>query len=123
MCREEYKGRQHVSLRLAHGVKYNELKLNNYGIGVLVFDEVVRKMLKPLASASTTMPVEGLKISVQTLKSNFIEKASPAEFLSFDFYMPKSLVAKYIEADISGQALINGSIVLLNGERIDLELK
>ncbi|QBM27773.1 hypothetical protein [Hydrogenophaga pseudoflava] len=123
ICRESFKGRQHVSLTLEHNVKYNELKLNNYGIGVLVFDEVVRKMLKTLVSASGALPVDGFKISVKTQKSNFADNFSPAEWLTYDFYFPKSLVAKYVEADVSGQALVNGSIVLLNGERIDLDLK
>lgn len=123
ICRGSFKGRQHVSLTLEHNVKYNELKLNNYGIGVLVFDEVVRKTLKTLVSASGSLPVDGFKISVKTQKSNFADNFSPTEWLEYDYYFPKSLVAKYVEADISGQALVNGSIVLLNGERIDLDLK
>ena len=123
ICIEEYKGKFFVTTTLEHKIKYNELKLNNYGIGVLVFDEVVRKMLKPVASASKDIPVEGLKISIQTLKSNFIEKSSPGELLKFDFYMPKVQTLRYIDADISGQKLIDNSIVLLNDERIDIELK
>jgi len=62
-------------------------------------------------------------LRVVSQKSNFIDKAKADEVLTYDFYLPKNLVRQYKDADISGQKLINGSIILLDDERIDLELK
>ena len=123
MCHQSFKGKSYISLTFQHRSKFNESKLTNYGIGVLVFDEVVRKLLDPIASASSSLQIDGYKLTVRTQKRNFIDKASPSEYLTYDFYLPKELVRQYKQADISGQKLVNGSIVLLDGERIDLELK
>lgn len=123
ICQQSFKGKNYIALSFQHKTKFNELKLNNYGIGVLVFDEVVRKLLDPISSASSNLPVDGYKLTVRTQKSNFAEKASPSEYLTYDFFLPKDLVRQYKQADISGQKLVNGSVVLLDSERIDLELK
>ena len=123
ICQENFKGKNYIALDFEHHAKFNELKLNNYGIGVLVFDEVVRKLLEPIASASSNLPLDGYKLTIRTQKSNFIDKASPSEYLAYDFYLPRDLVRQYKQSDISGQKLVNGSIVLLDGERIDLDLK
>lgn len=123
ICYQTFKGKNHIVLTFQHKTKFNELKLNNYGIGVLVFDEVVRKLLDPIASASSNLPVDGYKLTVRTQKSNFFDKASPTEYLKYDFFMPKDLVRQYKQSDISGQKLVNGSIILLDDERIDLDLK
>lgn len=123
ICYQPFKGKNYIALTFQHKTKFNELKLNNYGIGVLVFDEVVRKLLDPIASASNSLLVDGYKLTVRTQKSNFVDKASPTEYLKYDFFMPKDLVRQYKQSDISGQKLVNGSIVLLDGERIDLDLK
>lgn len=123
ICQQSFKGKNYIALSFQHKTKFNELKLNNYSIGVLVFDEVVRKLLDPIASASSSLPIDGYKLTVRTQKSNFAEKTSPSEYLAYDFFLPKDLVRQYKQADISGQKLVNGSVVLLDGERIDLDLK
>jgi hypothetical protein len=123
ICQQNFKGKNYIALSFQHRTKFNELKLNNYGIGVVIFDEVVRKLLEPIASAASNLPLDGYKLTIRTQKSNFIDKASPTEYLTYDFYLPRELVRQYKQSDISGQKLVNGSIVLLDGERIDIELK
>ena len=123
ICFTAFKAKTYASLTVNHDSTFNKNKLNNYGIGVLVFDEVIRKMLNPIASATNSLLIEGYDISITTSKRNFIGSIATAETLTFRFYLPKQTVQKYKDKDITGQQLIDASIVLLDDERIDLKLQ
>ena len=42
---------------------------------------------------------------------------------SIEFFFPLSELRRYAEYDLTGQQLINSGLVLINGERVGLELQ
>ncbi len=72
--------------------------------------------------------VAGYNITVYAERRSFIKEKTIAfdpsrESLVLDIYMPKEIVHQYKEHDITGQHLIDSSIILLNGERIDVKMQ
>jgi hypothetical protein len=123
ICISEFKKRKYIALSLDHDVTFNDIKLNNYAIGVEIFDAVIRKIVTPLASTKVDIPSDGYDISVSTTKRNFVEAFDPEKKLVYRFYLSKIAVQQYKDKDITGQQLIDSSVVLLNDERIDLKLQ
>jgi hypothetical protein len=122
-CTSVFKNKKFASVKLSSTLVYNSLKLSPYQIGTRVFDDVVRKMLDIVAPAVATFPLEGYEIAVKTATGDATEKYIDKRLLNYQFYLPKKSVTSYKNKDITGQQLIDSSIVLLNDERIDLKLQ
>lgn len=121
---QEFKGKRYLSVKLASENVFNSLKLNRYEIGRQVFDDTVRKILNPLnEKISDPKSFYGYNIIVETGMKSFTDENAVRESLKYEFMMPQSAVRSYKDKDISGQKLIDESIVLLNDERIDLKLQ
>jgi len=88
-----------------------------------MFDDVVRKMLDVVAPAVASFPLDGYEIAVKTAAGDAIEKYYDKKSLNYQFYLPKKSVVSYKNKDITGQQLIDASVILLNDERIDLKLQ
>ena len=113
-----------MQIKLNSDSVYNTLKLNNYAIGTKVFDEVVRKMIDPLNGAVKASKTNyGYDIVVIGHSKDFSEKYAVAKNLEYRFLIPEAVARRYKDKDISGQELLNNSIVLLDDERIDLKLQ
>lgn len=122
-CTSAFKGKQYASVNLYSTSVFNSLKLNPYQIGVRMFDDVVRKMLDVVAPAVASFPLDGYEIAVKTAAGDAIEKYYDKKSLNYQFYLPKKSVVSYKNKDITGQQLIDASVILLNDERIDLKLQ
>lgn len=122
-CTTNFKNKRYASVVLAHTSTYNSLKLTSYQIGTRMFDEVVRKMLDVVAPAVATFPLDGYEIRVNTAMGDASDDYRNPKSLSYQFYLPKKAVASYKNKDLTGQQLLDASVVLLNDERIDLKLQ
>lgn len=123
VCTSNFKGKKYASINLRHNIVYNSLRSNNYQVGVKIFDEVIRKMIQRMANGNASFALDGYDISLETASGEATKDYGDRKQLNFRFVLPKPAVQKYIEKDITGQQLINQSIVLLNDERIDLHLQ
>jgi hypothetical protein len=103
---------------------YNSLKLSKYDIGGRLFDEVVRKILNPLneyIGGSESLYRYDIRIIGHT--KDFTEESATSQFIEYRFMMPESVVRKYKNKDITGQDLLNQSIILMDADRIELKLQ
>ena len=123
ICVSEFKKSKYMSVKLNNRMDFNDNLLTSYAIGARVFDEVVKKMLQQVSTDSADLGFDGYDITVHSQKKAFTNKDSELKVVDFRFYFPKQLVNKYAEKDISGQQLLDGSIILLNGDRVDLKLQ
>lgn len=123
ICTSTFKKNSYLSFKLKNQTAFNENKLTNYMIGTMVFDDVARKMLLAMAASAAELKVDGYDISVSSTKGNFSDGTVPPKPVDFRFYFPKQLVAKYQDKDISGQQLLDGSVILLNDDRVELKLQ
>lgn len=120
----EFKGRKYLHVRLNSLNTYNTLKVGKYEHAREVFDNVVRKSLTPLHGAVATQPgITGYDVVVEGSSKDFSKKHESANTTEFRFLMPEKVIRQYLDKDISGQKLLDASVVLFDGERVDLKLQ
>ena len=120
----EFKGKKYLRVRVNSTTTYNSLKLDKYAVGKRLFDDTVRKVLSPLNEAiAAPRAYYGYDLVVYGHSKSFADKYANADKLEFRFLMPEASVRKYKDKDISGQALLDASVLLLDDERIDMKLQ
>lgn len=120
----DYKGKKYLRLVFSSENTFNSLKLTRYQIGQRLFDESVRKLLNPLNTNIANPKVfYGYDIVMKSSTKDFSQKYAAPTPLEYRFLMPQDTVRRYKDQDLSGQQLIDQSVVLLNEERIDLKLQ
>ena len=121
---QEFKKEDYITFKFDNKVVYNSLQLNKYDIAERLFDEVVRKILNPLNdNLGVSKQIFGYGLNIRAATKSFTDEDAVAERLIYDFYLPQDVVNSYKNLDITGQRLLDESIILLNGERIGLKLQ
>jgi hypothetical protein len=115
-----------------HGRSYLQLSVttnlapsdsgSQYRIAALAFDRHVSHLIRPLLAIFQKDPeFDGIVFS-STVR--ILGKTADSAFSqSVEFFLPISELRRYAEYDITGQQLINSGLVLINGERVGLELQ
>lgn len=120
----EFKGKKYLRLRLNSTTTYNSLKLNKYDMGKLLFDETVRKVLSPLNdNIATPNAYYGYDIVVYGHTKSFLDESVVADKVEYRFLLPEAAVRRYKEKDISGQALLDAGVQLMDDERVEFKLQ
>lgn len=123
ICLTEFKQKKYLSISLDYNFIFNEINMTNYSIASKLFDEVIRKLLDELIEYKSNGTNHGFDIQIKTSSVNFVDKTKDVKNLVYRFYIPQKSVQVYKDKDISGQQLIDQSIILLNDDRIDLRLQ
>lgn len=119
-----FKGKEYLELSFRSIVVYNDLKLNKYDIGKRLFDELIRKVLSPLNEQfADSKSLFGYDLSVIGYSKDFGIKTSSSDETTYRFLLPRDVVAKYKNKDLTGQQLLDASYILMDDERIDLKLQ
>jgi len=91
---------------------------SQYRIAALAFDAHISHLLRPAAKYFHDNPqFEGIDFSTT------VHQGAQAAAESVEFVVPFSALACYEKYDCTGQELINRSVVLINGERVTLDLQ
>jgi hypothetical protein len=84
----------------------------------------IRKILNPLNNAiSSPNAFYGYDLVIYGYSKSFADESSHPDKIEYRFLMPQDAVRKYKEKDISGQQLLDASVILMNDERIELKLQ
>jgi hypothetical protein len=119
-----FKEKNYLQFTFVSSNTYNSLKLNKYDIGKRLFDDVVRKVLNPLNEhISNPKMFYGYDLKVIGYTKNFADKYSAGTPIEYRFMMPEEIVRKYKNKDISGQQVLDSSVILMDDERIELKLQ
>jgi hypothetical protein len=95
---------------------------SQYRIAALAFDRHVSHLLRPtLAFFNEGTQFDGIVFSSTVHLPGQSEDSALTE--SVEFFFPMSELRRYEQYDITGQQLINAGFVLINGERVGLELQ
>ncbi|MGP0074214.1 MAG: hypothetical protein ACLPWF_20055 [Bryobacteraceae bacterium] len=95
---------------------------SQYRIAALAFDRHVSHLLRPtLAFFNEDPRFDGIVFSSTVHLPGQSEDSALTE--SVEFFFPMSELRRYEQYDITGQQLINAGFVLINGERVGLELQ
>jgi hypothetical protein len=92
---------------------------SQYRLAALAFDRQVSHMIRPVLAALTPMPaVSGIGFGASVRVDN-AESSSQ----SVEFFFPLEQLRRYGAFDLTGQQLIDSGYVLINGERVELNLQ
>jgi hypothetical protein len=119
-----FKNNTFLQIKFTNGLVYNSLQLNKYDIGKRIFDEVIRKILNPLNEhISAPQLFYGYNIVVTGYTKTLTDKYAVPESIDYQFIIPQEIVKQYKNQDISGQTVLDSSIILMDNERIELKLQ
>jgi hypothetical protein len=120
----EFKGKKYLRVRVNSTTVYNSLKMDKYAIGKQLYDETVRKLLNPLNDhIAAPKAYFGYDIVVYGYTKNLTEKYATPTKIEYRFLLPESAVRRYKEKDISGQALLDAGVQLIDDERVEFKLQ
>jgi hypothetical protein len=93
---------------------------SQYQMAALAFDEHIAHLIRPvLAALKGTPDFDGIDFSTIVRPAGTVEGAGVA----VEFIFPAQGLGNYQNYDLTGQQLINMGFVLINGERVSLELQ
>ncbi len=114
-----------------HGMSYLQLSIttnlapqdagSQYRIAALAFDRHVSRLIRPVLAMLPKDPeFDGIVFSSSARIGNSSDSGASQ---SVEFFVPLSELRRFEKYDITGQQLINSGFVLINGERVGLELQ
>jgi hypothetical protein len=96
---------------------------SRYKLAALSFDEHISPLIR---RALTYFPgdqnFDGISFST-TVRARVRPGSPPGKALSVEFFFPLETLRRYQSYDCTGQQLVNDGIVLINGERVQLDLQ
>jgi len=85
---------------------------------------MIRKVLSPLNEyLGSSNLFYGYDLTVVGHTKSFAEEYATAKSIEYRFMIPESVVRKYKNKDISGQKVLDESVILMDDERIELKLQ
>lgn len=65
----------------------------------------------------------GYDITIVTNAKNFVSQTSKSVVMQYRFLVPAKIVRQYKDKEISSQQVLDSSIILLDDDRIELQLR
>ncbi len=119
-----FKDKNCVEIKVNYLVTYNTLKVSMYEAASMTFDEIVKKLAKKISTDFKKQDeISGFIFNVTYTNKDFSEKYDTPRYVTNEFVLPKEGYRQYAAFDITNQDLVNQSIVLVDGERISLNLQ
>lgn len=120
---ETYKGKTYLVVRMGEGSDvYNSLRLNQSARTAKLVNE---KLLKLLKTFGTALPgsgdLFGMKLEEEIPFKDFTSSDS-VQHDHLQIYAPSDSIRKFSDADITSQQFIDGCAVLVNDNRIQVNL-
>ncbi len=107
-------------------VVYNDAKLSAGQRLATALNDRLLTLLKSFARHVERVPeVEGLKLELTIYHRNFVTDVrtpGPTEEDRLELYAPADLIRKFAAQDITSQELVDGCIVIVNGNRVKVDL-
>ena len=95
---------------------------SQYRLAALAFDQHIAHLIRPaLAYFKDRDDFDGIDFSTSLRLAG--DQSSQGSPVAVEFIFPLKLLRAYADFDVTGQQLIDGSFVLINGERVTLSLQ
>jgi len=121
---ETYKDKRYLVLKLGvyDGV-FNTLRMTQTSRVARVVNELVLGIQKALAKDAASLgTIYGLKIEVLIPFKDFSDELADPLTDRVQIYTPLDLIRQFVQADITSQGLIDGSVLIVNDNRIQVSL-
>jgi hypothetical protein len=110
--------RKRAYLQLSMKTMLNESAAGSqYEMAALAFDEHIAHLIRPVMTALKNPDFDGIDFSTS------VRFAGAPEGTAIEFILPLDALRSYQDYDLTGQQLISKGVVLINGERVGLDLQ
>jgi uncharacterized protein (DUF1684 family) len=102
---------------------YNELKLNQaQRVARVLNDSLLSKLKASAKEVATVDALHGIKLWYTIPHRDFAKEYAAASEDRLELYAPREQIKKFAEADITSQQFIDGCVVIVNDNRIQVPL-
>jgi len=115
-----FRGGQYLQIPITTPLAAADLG-SQYRLAALAFDRHIAHLIRPVVACFKDKgDFTGIDFST-SVRIGWKAEAEVSE--SVEFILPLSALRSYVEFDLTGQQLINAGVVLINGERVGLDLQ
>jgi hypothetical protein len=117
-----FKGNTYLSVTLGDdGTVYNTIQLNQSARIAKVINDRLLDDIKAFQGVASLVGIEGVQFTARIYFRNFVSE-TVATFDKLELYVPLGLASKFADLDITSQQLMDGSVIILNGNRVQVSL-
>jgi hypothetical protein len=118
-----YKDKSYLVMKLSgDGNTYNELKLNQNQRIARTMNESLLAIVKSAQPLLTESGMHGLKIETSISHKDFMKTYAVSDEDRVELYVPGDVLKRFCDADITSQQLLDGSVVIVNNNRVQVPL-
>jgi len=119
-----YKGQPYAYFDLGtDGSVYNDLRFNQVSLIANVLNEQLFTRMRGLSRYFSGVPeLPGVTVTYQIRHKSFLEKYAPESIYYLEIYGPMDQMQKFAAADITNQQFLDASVVLVDGNRVQIPL-
>lgn len=118
----KFKDKDYLRIRYANNLVYNTLQLNQAERNARETETAIKKLKTVYEKTGKVKEVEGLKVETFISSKSFLDKFASPTKEQYEIYVPFDLLQKFIDAEITNQDLVDGSIILVEGNRVKINL-
>jgi hypothetical protein len=119
---EVFKEKRYVVFSFSDDRAYNSNRVNQAEHIVRTIQEFFPVIKRKQELLSSLKELDGIKLEMKISFRDFVDKSSRTQYDDLKFYFPKDSLKSFIEADITDQELVDKSIILLNDNRVRVNL-
>jgi hypothetical protein len=117
-----FKGNAYLAVALDDdGVVYDSIHLNQSARIAKVIQDRLLDGIRAFQDVANLGAIDGLEFTVRIYFKNFTSE-NPRASDSLEIYVPLALASKFANQEITSQELMDGSVVILNGNRVQVSL-
>jgi hypothetical protein len=120
--KKDFKEKTYFSAEMENDVVYNTLKLNQAARAARQTEDAIKKAKSIFQITGKLQGVEGIKIATDIYSKDFLNKFASNTTERYEMYVSFDLLQKFIDAEITNQELVDGSIILVEGSRVKINL-
>ncbi len=119
----DFKDKTYLETKFSDGVVYNTLQLNAVERAARQTESAIKQLKLLFEKTGAVENIEGIKLITSIYSKNFVrEKYGNGQEESFEMYVSFDLLKKFLDAEITNQDLVDGSIILVDGSRVKIDL-
>lgn len=121
---ETYKEKNYFVVNLGRDTaEYNDLKFSQGALVAHVVNEKLLQILKRFAVQVRDVPeLQGLKLEIAVPHKSFLDQYAAPKISRLQVFAPTDLITKFANADITNQQFIDGCVVILDDNRVQVSL-
>ncbi len=119
----EFKGKAYFLAKFSDEVVYNTIQLNQAERASRQTESAIKQLKSLFQKTGKIKNIEGIKLVTEIYSRDFVrERYGSPHKESFEMYVSFELLEKFLGAEITNQDLIDASIILVDGDRIKVNL-